>query len=207
MMRLTTRTRITERRAIVITVDAVADASCSSATDGSIAVTITGGVPGYTIEWSGPGGFSSGDEDIAGLAPGDYTLDMNMEWTLGESELEHARAEMVVASRAAGLEAPLDTVWIHIKDLDNLGKSAKRAKQLGFQGKTCIYPPQIEVVNRVFTPTEEEAAFARRVVEAFEKAEREGSSSIQLDGYFIDYPIVYKAQKTLDILRAIEAAG
>ena len=61
-------------------------------------------------------------------------------------------------------------------------------------------------MNRVFTPTEEEAAFARRVVEAFEKAEREGSSSIQLDGYFIDYPIVYKAQKTLDTLRAIEAA-
>ena len=138
---------------------------------------------------------------------GDYTLDMNMEWTLGESELEHARAEMVVASRAAGLEAPLDTVWVHIKDLENLAKSAKRAKQLGFQGKTCIYPPQIEVVNRVYTPTEDEAAFARRVVEAFEKAEREGSSSIQLDGYFIDYPIVYKAQKTLDTLRAIEAAG
>lgn len=138
---------------------------------------------------------------------GDYTLDMNMEWTLGESELEHARAEMVVASRAAGLEAPLDTVWVHIKDLDNLAKSAKRAKQLGFQGKTCIYPPQVEVVNRTFTPTAEEAAFARRVVEAFEKAEREGSSSIQLDGYFIDYPIVYKAQKTLDALRAIEAAG
>lgn len=138
---------------------------------------------------------------------GDYTLDMNMEWTLGETELEHARAEMVVASRAAGLEAPLDTVWVHIKDLDNLAKSAKRAKQLGFQGKTCIYPPQVEVVNRVFTPTAEEAAFARRVVEAFEKAEREGSSSIQLDGYFIDYPIVYKAQKTLDTLRAIEAAG
>lgn len=138
---------------------------------------------------------------------GDYTLDMNMEWTLGETELEHARAETVVASRAAGLEAPLDTVWVHIKDLDNLAKSAKRAKQLGFQGKTCIYPPQVEVVNRTFTPTAEEAAFARRVVEAFEKAEREGSSSIQLDGYFIDYPIVYKAQKTLDMLRAVEAAG
>ena len=138
---------------------------------------------------------------------GDYSLDMNMEWSLGESELEHVRAEMVVASRAAGLEAPLDTVWIHIKDLDNLAKSAKRAKQLGFQGKMCIYPPQVDVVNRAFTPSDEEIAFAKRVVDAFEKAEREGSSSIQLDGFFIDYPIVYKARKTLDMVRAVEAAA
>ena len=136
---------------------------------------------------------------------GDYTLDMNMTWSLGESELEHVRAEMVVASRAAGLEAPLDTVWIHIKDLEGVAASAKRARQLGFQGKMCIYPPQVEVVNCAFTPTEEEVAFARRVVSAFEKAEREGSSSIQLDGYFIDYPIVYKAQRTLDLVRATEA--
>ena len=138
---------------------------------------------------------------------GDYTLDMNIEWSLGESELEHARAEVVLASRAAGIEAPLDTVWVHIKDMDNLAKSAKRAKQLGFQGKMCIYPPQVAVVNDAFTPSDDEIAFARRVVEAFEKAEREGSSSIQLDGYFIDYPIVYKAQKTLDMVRAIEAAA
>ena len=135
---------------------------------------------------------------------GDYTLDMNMEWTLAESELEHARAEMAVASRAAGLEAPIDTVWVHINDLEGLASSAKRARQLGFQGKMCIYPPQVELVNRAFTPTETEIAFARRVVAAFEKAEREGSSSIQLDGFFIDYPIVYKAQRTLDAVRATE---
>jgi len=137
---------------------------------------------------------------------GDYTLDMNMEWTLAESELEHARAEMAVASRAAGLEGPIDTVWVHIKDLDGVASSAKRARQLGFQGKMCIYPPQVERVNDAFTPTEAEIAFARRVVAAFEQAEREGSSSIQLDGYFIDYPIVYKAQRTLDLVRATAQA-
>jgi len=135
---------------------------------------------------------------------GDYTLDVNMEWTLGESELEHARAEMVVASRAAGLDAPIDTVWVHIKDLEGLASSAKRARQLGFQGKMCIYPPQVERVNAAFTPSETEIAFARRIVAAFEQAERAGSSSIQLDGYFIDYPIVYKAQRTLDLVRATE---
>ena len=137
---------------------------------------------------------------------GDYTLDMNMEWTLAESEREHARAEMTVASRAAGLEAPIDTVWVHIKDLEGLASSAKRAKQLGFQGKMCIYPPQVAVVHGAFMPTETEVAFARRVVAAFEAAEREGSSSIQLDGFFIDYPIVYKARRTLELARATEEA-
>lgn len=136
---------------------------------------------------------------------GDYTLDVNMEWTRGESELEHARAEMVVASRAGSLEAPIDTVWVHIKDLDGLASSARRARQLGFQGKMCIYPPQVELVNRAFTPTGKEIAFAKRVVAAFEEAERAGSSSIQLDGFFIDYPIVYKARRTLDAARAADA--
>ena len=66
---------------------------------------------------------------------GDYTLDMNMDWTLAESQLEHARTEMAVTSRAAGLEAPIDTVWVHINDLEGLrarqtgqGRSASRAR-------------------------------------------------------------------------------
>ena len=135
---------------------------------------------------------------------GDFTLDMNMSWSLDESELQEVRAEMVLASRVAGLEPPLDTVWIHIRDLENLEASAARAKRMGFQGKMCIYPPQVAVVNAVYTPTAEELEFARRVVAAFEAAEREGSSSVQLDGYFIDYPIVYKARRTLETMRAIE---
>ena len=134
---------------------------------------------------------------------GDYTLDMNMEWTLEETELREARAEMVLQSRAHDLEPPFDTVWIHIKDMENLEKSTRRAHQMGFQGKMCIYPPQVEVVNRVFTPTEDEVAFAKKVVAAFEEAEKAGSSAIQLDGYFIDYPIVYKAQRTLEIMAEI----
>jgi citrate lyase subunit beta/citryl-CoA lyase len=134
---------------------------------------------------------------------GDYTLDMNMEWSLEETELSQARAAMVLQSRAHDLDPPLDTVWVHIKDLENLEKSARTARQMGFQGKMCIYPPQVDVVNGVFTPSEDEIAFAEKVVAAFEEAEKAGSSSIQLDGYFIDYPIVYKAQRTLEVIREI----
>ena len=135
---------------------------------------------------------------------GDYTLDMAMEWTRNESELNDVRARMVLASRAAGLEAPIDTVWIQIKDLDGLRQSAERVARMGFQGKMCIYPPQVAPTNEIFSPGTAEIARAERIVAAFEEAEAAGSASIQLDGYFIDYPIVYKAQRVLDTARRIQ---
>jgi citrate lyase subunit beta/citryl-CoA lyase len=75
----------------------------------------------------------------------------------------------------------------------------------GFQGKMCIHPDQIPVVNRVFTPTDAEIAAAERVAAAFATAEAEGSAAIQLDGKFIDYPIVYRAQRVLQRVAAIRA--
>jgi len=136
---------------------------------------------------------------------GDFTLDVNMIWSRGEAELTHARAQIVTASRSAQIEPPLDTVWVDLSDSDGLEASARTALGFGFQGKMCIHPDQVPVVNRVFTPTETEIAFAERVVAAFAKAETEGVASIQLDGKFIDYPIVYRAQKILEKVAAIRA--
>jgi citrate lyase subunit beta/citryl-CoA lyase len=134
---------------------------------------------------------------------GDFTLDVNMVWSRGETELAPARAAIVTASRAAGIEAPLDTVWVDLSDPDGLESSARTALGFGFQGKMCIHPDQIGIVNRVFTPTDAEIAFAERVAAAFAKAETEGSAAIQLDGKFIDYPIVYRAQRVLRRIAAI----
>ena len=136
---------------------------------------------------------------------GDFTLDVNMAWSRGETELAHARAVIVTASRAAGIDAPLDTVWVDLTDPEGLEASARTALGYGFQGKMCIHPDQIAVVNRVFTPSDAEVAFADRVAAAFAKAEAEGSAAIQLDGKFIDYPIVYRAQRVLQKVAAIRA--
>jgi citrate lyase subunit beta / citryl-CoA lyase len=136
---------------------------------------------------------------------GDFTLDVNMIWGRAENELAYARARVVTASRAAGIEAPLDTVWVDLQDEEGLEASTRIALAWGFQGKMCIHPNQIGVVNRVFTPTNAEIDFAERVVAAFAQAEKEGSAAIQLDGKFIDYPIVYRAQRTLDAMAAIRA--
>jgi citrate lyase subunit beta/citryl-CoA lyase len=136
---------------------------------------------------------------------GDFTLDVNMAWSRGEAELAYARAKIVTASRAAGIEAPFDTVWVDLADEEGLEASARTALGFGFQGKMCIHPNQIAVVNRVFTPSEMEIAFAERVVAAFARAEAEGSAAIQLDGKFIDYPILYRAQRVLEKIEAIRA--
>jgi len=136
---------------------------------------------------------------------GDFTLDVNMAWSRDEAELAHARSVIVTASRAAAIEAPLDTVWVDLTDPEGLAASARTALAYGFQGKMCIHPDQIAVVNQAFTPSDAEVAFSERVCAAFAQAEAQGSAAIQLDGRFIDYPIVYRAQRTLQRMAAIRA--
>lgn len=128
---------------------------------------------------------------------GDYTLDLNYQWEADEAVLAYARAKLSHASRLGDLEPPIDTVVLQIKDNERFLRSARQGKQFGFGGKLCIHPDQIPLTHEVFTPSDAEIAHARAVVAAFEAAEAAGSASIQLDGYFIDYPIVYKSQRIL----------
>ena len=76
---------------------------------------------------------------------------------------------------------------------------------MGFQGKLCIHPAQVDPVNTVFTPDADTIARAQKIVEAFAQAEAEGSASIQVDGYFVDYPIVEQARHTLAVATAAGA--
>ena len=141
--------------------------------------------------------------DWLSFGAGDFTLDMGMEWTLQEDELHYARSRIAVVSRAAGLEPPVDTVFVHLGESEALERSARTVKGMGYQGKLCIHPGQLAVVNQVFTPTDEEIQLAMRYVSAFEEAEASGSASIQVNGYFIDYPIVEKARRVLAIAQQI----
>src|SRR6185437_1003141 len=138
---------------------------------------------------------------------GDYSVDMNLPWTRDEAEMAHARATIAVASRAAGLEPPIDTVFADLRDPEGFAAAARRALAAGFQGKMCIHPDQVAPANTVFTPGEAEVARARKIVAAFEAAEAAGSASIQLDGQFIDYPIVERARRVLATMARITAAN
>lgn len=132
---------------------------------------------------------------------GDFTLDMGMVWTRSEAELLPYRGACVMESRAAGLEPPMDTVWADLRDTEGFIASARHAATLGFQGKMCIHPDQIAATNAAFSPDEATIAQAKRIVAAFDKAESEGLASIQLDGQFIDYPIVQRARRVLEAVR------
>jgi citrate lyase subunit beta/citryl-CoA lyase len=132
---------------------------------------------------------------------GDFTLDMGMVWSRDEQELLPHRAACVMASRAAGIEPPIDTVFADLRDAEGFAASARRAADLGFQGKMLIHPDQVGPGQAAFTPDDRTLAQARRVVAAFEAAEAQGLASIQLEGQFIDYPIVMRAR------RVIEQAG
>jgi citrate lyase subunit beta / citryl-CoA lyase len=137
--------------------------------------------------------------DRLNFGAGDFSLDLGMPWHPGNEAVLWARITVVAASRAAGLAPPLDTVFPDLRDGEGLRREAEQAKRLGFVGKACIHPAQVEIVNDVFTPGAAEVDRARRVVAAFEAATREGSASIQLDGDFIDYPVAERARRVVEL--------
>ncbi|NOQ20196.1 MAG: CoA ester lyase [Desulfobacterales bacterium] len=134
----------------------------------------------------------------------DFTLDMGFEITKTGEELFYPRARIAVACRAAGVKPPLDTPFmIDLKDPEALEADIKRACRLGFQGKLCIHPNQIDICNRLFSPTTEEIEYAQKVVQAFDEAEAGGTAAIQLDGKFVDYPVVERCRRILKMAKRI----
>lgn len=128
---------------------------------------------------------------------GDYTTDLDIVWTRDEHELAYARAKLAHASRIAGIEPPVDTVVVQVKDVERFRMSAANGRRAGFFGKLCIHPDQVGPCNEAFSPSENEIERARRIVAAFTAAEAGGSASIRLDGEFVDYPIVERARRVL----------
>jgi citrate lyase subunit beta/citryl-CoA lyase len=144
---------------------------------------------------------------LAAFGAADYCLDVGTSMSRDGTELHYPRSRIAVACRAAGKEPPIDTPFmIDLKDLDALRMDARRAKQLGFQGKLCIHPNQVAPCNEIFSPTAEEIAYARRVVDAFDQSEAEGIGALQLDGKFIDYPVVERSRRIIRLAASIEHA-
>ena len=127
----------------------------------------------------------------------DLAADLGIDLDDGAGATAQARFAIACASRAAGIAAPMDTAFTNIQDLDALRATSLRALGLGYRGKCCIHPVQVEVVNAVFTPSAEDIARARRVVAAFEDAERAGLAAVSIDGFMIDYPVAEKARQLL----------
>ncbi len=136
----------------------------------------------------------------------DYTTDMRtVRSTSGlELELLYARSHLVTAARAAGVKA-IDGAFLDRSDEEGLIAETRLIKQLGFDGKSIAYPEQVAAVHKVFAPSDQEVAFARKVVEAFRQGEKDGSFYIFVDSKLVDPPVFAKAQRILELSEASEA--
>ena len=122
-------------------------------------------------------------------------------------EMLYARSRLVLASRVAGIHPPVESVYPRIQDDAGLERSTRQARALGYFGRSTIHPRQVPIVNAVFTPTPEEIAQAREIVEAAAGAEATGSGAIQLpNGDFVDLPVVQRAETLLRLAEALGSA-
>jgi len=126
----------------------------------------------------------------------DLATDLGTRRTKEGTELAYSRARVVVAAKAAKLLA-IDTVFTDTDDLAGLEQDALYARQLGYDGKGMISPRHIETINRVFQPSTEDVAWARRVLAAEKIATREGKGAVSLDGEMIDMPVINRAKQIM----------
>lgn len=140
---------------------------------------------------------------MMGIALGaeDYCANLKTQRSKEGDELRLARETIVVAARAAGIDA-LDTVYSNLNDMETFRREVEYIKTLGFDGKSIINPRQIEVVNEVFTPTEKDIEKAKAIVAAIKEAENKGSGVIALNGKMIDRPVVIRAERTITLAKA-----
>ena len=126
----------------------------------------------------------------------DLQADLGMVCDPQETELQTARYQIVLASRVAQIAPPIDGVTPSTDDVVRIQDDAERAKRMGFGGKLCIHPKQVGIVKAAFMPSEEEVAWAKRVIDA-DKASKGGA--VKLDGRMIDRPVVLLAQRTIAV--------
>ena len=143
---------------------------------------------------------------LIGIALGaeDYVTDLKTKRSAEGIELLFGRSMILLAARAAGIDA-IDTVYSDVNNEEGFRAEVELIHQLGFDGKSIINPRQIKTVHEVYTPTQKDIEKALAVMDAIEEAHRKGSGVISLNGKMVDRPIVLRAQRTLDLARAVGA--
>ena len=127
----------------------------------------------------------------------DLGLELGLESRPDGQKVLFARSQLVLDSAAAGIRGPFDLVHLDVRDGEGLEAECRLARSLGFRGKACVHPAQVDIVNAVFAPGEDEVARARRIVEAYARGIADGRGAVALDGEMIDLPVVERARKLL----------
>ncbi|KAL8936687.1 MAG: hypothetical protein Q9211_004063 [Gyalolechia sp. 1 TL-2023] len=140
---------------------------------------------------------------LSGLifAAEDFALDLSLTRTPSLIEFLYARSAIVTACRANDLPSTIDLVctsYMGVENQQRLREECLGGKGLGFNGKQCIHPSQVELVQEAFAPSKQELDWAVRITIADRKADQQGRGAWTLDGQMIDAPVVGKAKSIVD---------
>lgn len=146
-------------------------------------------------------------EHLRGLifAAEDFALDLSITRTPSLSEFLYARSAIVTEARAHKLDEVIDLVCTEYKGLDSLTRletECENGRRMGFTGKQCIHPSQVDIVQRVFAPSNDELSWGVRLLMAVPKAEKEGWGAWTLDGKMIDAPVIARARRLVERAKA-----
>ena len=135
------------------------------------------------------------------VSGGDYTKDLQTVITGTGVELQGARQQMIIAARAAGVQC-WDTVFTNLDAMDVFEEEVRMIKMMGFDGKSLVNPRQIDVVHKVFTPTQKEIIFAEKVVKEIDEKKAQGIGVFTVDGKMIDIAFYDGAKRTIALAKA-----
>jgi citrate lyase subunit beta/citryl-CoA lyase len=134
---------------------------------------------------------------------GDTNRSLGYRWTREGVETLFIRSKVLLDARAAGIQYPLVASWFDVGDRDGLIADAQRNRQLGFSGMLLIHPSHVAPVNHIFTPSVEELAYYRGLLDAMEKAEQQGTAAVAYQGAMVDIAMVKTAQQMLEFAQAV----
>jgi citrate lyase subunit beta / citryl-CoA lyase len=139
------------------------------------------------------------------LSLGGVDLRRDLGATDGNLQTLYARSHLVIVSRAARLDAPIDSVYARLDDDAGLRSQAEFARSLGFFGKSAIHPRQLPILHEVFSPSSEELAWARTALDSFSASR--GDAVKLRDGEFIDLPVADRARRLLELADRLPLAA
>ena len=132
----------------------------------------------------------------------DFTAELGIPRTLDGEELLLARSQVVLAAAAIGADA-IDAVFVDLAAPERLRQDAMRARALGFRGKMAIHPDQVATINGVFSPSADEIARARRLIDAADAARRQGEGAFRFEDRMVDAPVIARARRVLALADAL----
>jgi len=125
---------------------------------------------------------------------GDLQGDLRSAWSIDGPEINYSRSRVLVEARAAGLPYVLDGAYSGIKDLDGLRAESRLSRRIGYDGRTLIHPSHVAVAREVYEPDPAEIDYYRRLIAAFEEAEKRGAAAIPFENKMVDYAMYKKAK-------------